>query len=49
MVVRNNFVSKKSVKKVKDDLVRTGSKVIGVVLNRIEKHQSDYYDYYGYY
>ena len=47
MVVRNNFVSKKSVKK--DDLVRTGSKVIGVVLNRIEKHQSDYYDYYGYY
>ncbi|WP_455579099.1 CpsD/CapB family tyrosine-protein kinase [Faecalibacillus intestinalis] len=49
MVVRNNFVSKKSVKKVKDDLVRTGSKVIGVVLNRIEKHQSDYYDYCGYY
>ena len=49
MVVRNNFVSKKSVKKVKDDLVRTGSKVVGVVLNRIEKHQSDYYDYYGYY
>lgn len=49
MVVRNNFVNKKSVKKVKDDLVRTGSKVIGVVLNRIEKHQSDYYDYYGYY
>lgn len=42
-------VRKKSVKKVKDDLVRTGSKVIGVVLNRIEKHQSDYYDYYGYY
>jgi len=49
MVVRNNFVSKKSVKKVKDDLVRTGSKVVGVVLNRIDKHQTDYYDYYGYY
>lgn len=49
LVVRNNFVSKKAVRRVKDDLERTGSKVVGVVLNRIEKHQSDYYDYYGYY
>ena len=49
LVVRNNFVSKKSVKKVKDGLVRTGSKIVGVVLNRIDKHQTDYYNYYGYY
>lgn len=49
LVVRNNFVSKKSVKKVKDGLVRTGSKIVGVVLNCIDKHQTDYYNYYGYY
>lgn len=48
MVVRNNYISKKRVKKSKIALERHGTKVIGVVFNRIKKHQSDYNEYYYY-
>lgn len=50
MVIRNNFVKKQTSKRVKRELERNGGRVVGVVLNRIEKHQVDYYEYgYGEY
>ena len=51
LVVRNDFVRKKDIKKVKSQLERNGSRILGVVLNRVQKNQIDYqgYDYYEYY
>lgn len=51
LVVRNDYVRKKDIKKVKAQLDRNGSRILGVVLNRVQKHQVDYqgYDYYDYY
>lgn len=51
LVVRNDYVRKKDIKKVKSQLDRNGSRILGVVLNRVQKNQVDYqgYDYYDYY
>lgn len=50
LVIRNNFVKKHTCKRVKKELERNGGRVVGAVLNRIEKHQADYYEYgYGEY
>ena len=50
IVIRNNFVKKSTVKRIKKELERNGGRVVGAVLNRIEKHQADYYEYgYGEY
>ena len=53
LVVRNDTVSKKVLRNVKTQLLRNGSRILGVVLNRVKKNQVDYqgdkyYDqYYG--
>ena len=51
LVVRNDFVRKKDIQKVKSQLERNGSRILGVVLNRVQKNQVDYqgYEYYEYY
>lgn len=50
LVVRNDFVKKKEVLRVQKQLERNGARVVGVVLNRVQKDQVDYksydYDYY---
>lgn len=45
MVVRNDFVKKQEVRRTKIQLERNGSRVVGVVLNRVKKDQIDYKDY----
>lgn len=51
LVVRNDFVKKKEVLRSKQQLERNGSRILGVVLNRVKKSQVDYqsyrYKYYG--
>lgn len=51
LVVRNDYVRKKDIQKVKSQLDRNGSRILGVVLNRVQKNQVDYqgYEYYEYY
>ena len=50
LVVRNDFVKKKIVQRSKEQLVRSGSRIFGVVLNRVKKGQEEYKNYsYGYY
>lgn len=45
LVIRNNYVKKRTVLRVKKELERNGGRIVGAVLNRIEKHQADYYEY----
>ena len=47
LVVRNDYVKKIVVQRSKQDIIRNGGKLLGVVLNRVNKYQDDYY--YGYY
>lgn len=51
LVVKNDFVKKKEVVRVKQQLERNGSRIIGVALNGVKKNQLDYqsyrYKYYG--
>ena len=50
LVIRNDFIKKNAVKRVKLELERNGSRIVGVVLNRVNKDQVDYKDYaYNYY
>lgn len=49
MVVRNDFSKKSAVKRGKQQLEQSGCKLLGVILNRVKKHQKDYYYYSGYY
>ena len=50
LVVRNDFVKRTSVQRAKMELERNGSRLVGVVLNRVNKDQVDYKDYaYKYY
>lgn len=50
LVVRNDFVKRNSVQRAKIELERNGARIIGVVLNRVNKDQVDYKDYaYNYY
>lgn len=51
LVVRNEMVRKKDLRKVKSQLQRNGARVLGVVLNGVKKNQVDYsgYGHYGHY
>lgn len=49
LVVRNDFTSKAAVKRSKQQMEQNGCKLLGVILNRVKKHQKDYYYYSGYY
>lgn len=49
MVVRNDFSKKAAVKRGTQQLEQNGCKLLGVILNRVKKHQKDYYYYSGYY
>lgn len=50
LVVRNDFVKKQDLKRIKLQLERNGARVIGSVLNRVKKDQVDYKNYgYEYY
>ena len=50
LVVRNDFVKKQDLKRIKLQLERNGARVIGSVLNRVKKDQVDYKSYgYEYY
>lgn len=45
LVVRNDFVKTKAVKKVKQQIEQNGGRVLGVALNRIKKNQKGAYPY----
>ena len=45
LVVRNEFASKKAIKRAQYELENNGSRIVGVVLNRVKKNQVDYSDY----
>lgn len=47
LVVRSDFSKRMQVVKAKQQVERNGGKVIGCILNRVDKYQKDYY--YGYY
>lgn len=50
LVVRNDFVKKKIVMRSKEQIVRSGTRILGVVLNRVKKGQEEFKNYsYGYY
>lgn len=49
LVVRNEFTSKGALKRGRQQIEQSGCKILGVILNRVKKHQKDYYNYYGYY
>lgn len=49
LVVENNAISYRFAQKVKDQLDKTGSRVLGVVLNKISMSGKGYYGHYGKY
>ena len=49
LVVENNAVSYRFVQKVKDQLDKTGSRILGVVLNKVDMNGKGYYGHYGKY
>lgn len=48
LVVRNEFTKRNVLKRAKIELERNGSRIVGVVLNRVNKNQMEYGNYYGY-
>lgn len=48
LVVRNEHTKRNVVKRAKIELERNGSRIVGVVLNRVSKSQMEYGSYYGY-
>ncbi len=46
LVVRNDFVKTKEVKRAKQKIEQNGGKVLGVVLNRVKKNQKGSHYYY---
>ena len=48
LVVRNEYTKRNVVKRSKTELERNGSRIVGVVLNRVSKNQMEYGNYYGY-
>lgn len=49
LVVRNDYTSKKTLKRAKIEFERNGVRLVGAVLNRVKKSNSSYYGYsYGY-
>lgn len=53
LVIENKFVSYRVAQKVKAQLEKTGCRILGVVLNKVEMEKDRYYsrysDYYSYY
>lgn len=51
MVIRNEFIKKKLLKRAKQELERNGVRIVGAVLNRVKKNQIEYsgYGYEKYY
>ena len=49
MVVRTNQVDRKLAKRALTALKRTGARVAGIVLNRVDPKQDSYHYYYSYY
>ena len=49
LVVENNAVSYRFVQKVKEQLDKTGSRILGVVLNKVDMSGKGYYGHYGKY
>lgn len=49
LVVRNDFTKKAAVRRAKQQLEQSECKLMGVVLNRVKKHEKDYYYYSKYY
>lgn len=49
LVVENNAISYRFVQKVKDQLDKTGSRILGVVLNKVNISGKGYYGHYGKY
>ena len=49
IVVENNMVSYRFVQKVKEQLDKTESKILGVVLNKVNMNTKGYYGHYGRY
>jgi Mrp family chromosome partitioning ATPase len=48
LVVRSNSTSRKLVKQAQDNLRTASAKVIGLVLNQLDRHDEQYsYSYYG--
>lgn len=49
LVIENNAVSYRFVQKVKEQLDKTGSRILGVVLNKVDLNSKGYYGHYGKY
>ena len=49
LVIENNAVSYKFVQTVKGQLDKTGSRILGVVLNKVDMDGKGYYGHYGRY
>lgn len=49
LVVENNAVSYRFVQKVKEQLDKSGSRILGVALNKVEMNSKGYYGHYGRY
>lgn len=49
LVVENNAVSYRFVQRVKEQLDKTGSRILGVVLNKVDMNGKGYYGHYGKY
>jgi capsular exopolysaccharide synthesis family protein len=49
MIVRHGKSSKQALRRGRDLLLRSGSRVTGIVLNAVDLSSPEYYAYYGYY
>lgn len=49
LVIENNAVSYKFVQKVKEQLDKTGCRILGAVLNKVDMNGKGYYGHYGRY
>jgi Mrp family chromosome partitioning ATPase len=49
MIVRHGKSSKHALRRGRDLLVRSGSRLTGIVLNAVDLSSPEYYAYYGYY
>ncbi len=49
LVVESNAVNYRFVQKVKEQLDKSGSRILGVVLNKVDMNKKGYYGHYGKY
>jgi Mrp family chromosome partitioning ATPase len=49
VVAESGGVSRKSVQQVKESLMRTKTRILGVILNKVQESPGAYYNYYSYY